>query len=191
MQVNVLIQLYRPSDSDYSEPMHFRYKPRSTFVSRKRARMNSGFSSDDLPTVLTDSLYDDIKPNTISNEFNKSGILNDLDSFMEIVDMSSSGNYRRSFLILKFVHFLFLYLELEEICLDSKELAKMEKLATDSASAPTKYEPTSAIKTEQTSNFTMMVKIQNTLNSILKKSPHVATKYIQALFDTANGKGIK
>jgi len=42
--VNVFFELYRPSDNAYSEPKHFRYKPREEIRLGKRARMSSSFA---------------------------------------------------------------------------------------------------------------------------------------------------
>lgn len=50
-QVNVFVQLYRPGDESYSDPVPFRYKPSDSYVnsSRKRPRFASGYSSAEIP----------------------------------------------------------------------------------------------------------------------------------------------
>lgn len=103
VQVNVFIQLFRPSDNDISDPVPFRYKPRSNYVFGKRQRKDSEYNSVDfLPTVIDEKMATD----TISKEYNKSGMIQDLynenafscysDSdaygrFMEMVDSKSHG----------------------------------------------------------------------------------------------------
>lgn len=75
-KVNVFVQLYRKSDHCYSDPVPFHYKPRSSTVTRKRARMCSTFNSADLPTVLPTVLNN--LNDTISTEYNKSAMIKEL-----------------------------------------------------------------------------------------------------------------
>lgn len=108
MQVDVFIQLYRPSDGCESAPVKFRYKPRSAMVARKRARLSSTFSSAELPATLVDEINQmSSAPNTISKEFNKSELIddclmnqsmnsfnfpsNDMENFLKIVQNNSDG----------------------------------------------------------------------------------------------------
>lgn len=76
--VNVFVQLYRPGDDSYSEPVPFRYKPSDSYVnsSRKRPRIASGYSSADIPESVHklnafESDHERIRQAgvTISNEF--------------------------------------------------------------------------------------------------------------------------
>ena len=85
--VEVYIQLFRPRDGCRSEAVPFKFKPKNLNASsRKRQRTNS-CSSSEIPTVVSEappysnaSIVDDF---TISKEFNKSGIIQDiLDSQM-------------------------------------------------------------------------------------------------------------
>lgn len=96
--VDVFIQLIRPSDDDYSEPMPFKYKPRESLNSRKRQRENPlSFNSSELPLVLprlgqinsanvqplqqtqtTTSAFLHPLPMAISEEFNKQQMIDDL-----------------------------------------------------------------------------------------------------------------
>ncbi len=59
----------RPSDQCFSDVKEFRYKPSRTVSSRKRARVNTPYSSAELPTTLNDINQ------TISKEYNTSGII--------------------------------------------------------------------------------------------------------------------
>lgn len=87
-KVHVFVQLYRKSDHCYSAPLSFQYKPRSSTQMRKRARISSAFNSTELPTVLADAVHDvggcnggatgPFPMNTISTEFNKSDLINQL-----------------------------------------------------------------------------------------------------------------
>lgn len=47
----MFVQLYRPGDESYSDPVPFRYKPSDSYVnnSRKRPRIGSSYSSADIP----------------------------------------------------------------------------------------------------------------------------------------------
>lgn len=49
--MNVFVQLYRPGDDSYSDPVPFRYKPSYSYVnnSRKRPRIASGYNSAEIP----------------------------------------------------------------------------------------------------------------------------------------------
>lgn len=53
-QVNVFVQLYRPGDDSYSDPVPFRYKPTDNYAngSRKRPRIGSAYSAAEIPEVV-------------------------------------------------------------------------------------------------------------------------------------------
>lgn len=141
-KVKVFIQLLRPTDSDISKPVEFRYKPRSSVVIGKRQRMDSEYSSAEfLPTVL-DEQKSAVVPNSfgvhdrISVEYNKSGVLRELyenkmdinysslqseESFTKYQKMVDSKFYG----MFKFYHFIpnlinFFHLELSELIDDEK-----------------------------------------------------------------------
>lgn len=95
--VEVLMQLYRPKDKCQSEPVPFKYKPRLN-ISRKRPRVCSGQISSEIPTVVPNEPGNSRLPpfnhpfpimspmpapipesnNTISKEYNKSAIIQDI-----------------------------------------------------------------------------------------------------------------
>ncbi|XP_055382825.1 nuclear factor NF-kappa-B p110 subunit-like isoform X2 [Condylostylus longicornis] len=88
--VQVYIQLERPSDGDTSEPIEFKYKPRDCVSSRKRARTcSSGIGSHELPATIHNNTINcnmngagNNKGPTISEEFNKNAILENLKSYI-------------------------------------------------------------------------------------------------------------
>lgn len=121
--VDVKIQLYRPNDECESAPVDFRYKPRAVLNSRKRARMcSSTYSSGELPAVIMEQMNQTMptttaeqqqlhhfptafsnKMDTISMEFNKSGLLADLtkmdmENFLDIIKVNSGGIFLKLFL---------------------------------------------------------------------------------------------
>lgn len=88
-KVQVFVQLFRKSDHCFSASLPFHYKPRSSTVTRKRARMASAYNSAELPTVLQNASVltplsmhgiggNAFAMDTISTEFNKSDIINQL-----------------------------------------------------------------------------------------------------------------
>uniref|UniRef100_A0A1B0DRJ1 Uncharacterized protein n=1 Tax=Phlebotomus papatasi TaxID=29031 RepID=A0A1B0DRJ1_PHLPP len=74
-QVDVRIQLERPSDGEKSESLPFTYKPcLEAMAPRKRARPNESFNSSDIPLTVNQM---DVGPR-ISEEFNTTEQLNDI-----------------------------------------------------------------------------------------------------------------
>jgi len=73
--VNVFFELYRPSDNAYSEPKHFRYKPREEIRLGKRARMSSSFAvrSQPLPNAPVAHKNESAEPS-----INLGNLINDL-----------------------------------------------------------------------------------------------------------------
>lgn len=148
--VEVLMQLYRPRDKCQSEPVPFKYKPRLN-ISRKRPRVSSGQISTEIPTVVpnepgTSRLpsfhqpFPIISPmpapipessNTISKEFNKSGIIQEiLDSHIPTTiaaDISFSSNDFKDFVHCNSE-------ELHKLITEIGEAQEMSKLETDSVS---------------------------------------------------------
>lgn len=100
-QVDVRIQLERPSDGEKSESLPFTYKPcLEAMAPRKRARPNESFNSSDIPLTVNQM---DVGPR-ISEEFNTSEQLNDIlknadetvlpeisAEFLKHIEMNSDG----------------------------------------------------------------------------------------------------
>lgn len=79
VQIKVFIQLYRPSDESYSEPVEFRYKPaHGVGNARKRPRIGSAFNSAEIPATVDErNFYDESRQPqcTISAEFDTQKII--------------------------------------------------------------------------------------------------------------------
>ncbi|XP_055688196.1 nuclear factor NF-kappa-B p110 subunit isoform X3 [Lutzomyia longipalpis] len=94
-QVDVWIQLERPSDNERSEPMHFTYKPCLEAMNphnRKRLRPNESFNSSDIPvTVNQMEQLQQQEPVTISMEYNEISISGDFLKHFE----TNSDEYKR------------------------------------------------------------------------------------------------
>lgn len=96
--MDVFIQLFRPTDNCVSAPVPFQFKPRSTTMTRKRARISSANNSADLPTVLGGHF----SFATISKEFNTIGLIDeclhnampseDLEKLIRYTITNSDGN---------------------------------------------------------------------------------------------------
>lgn len=104
-QVDVFIQLFRPTDNCASMAVPFQYKPRSTTMTRKRARISStNNSAEFLPSVLAGANHYSIP--TISKEYNTSGLIasclqdvmpsEELDMFVKFAINHSDGKFNRN-----------------------------------------------------------------------------------------------
>ncbi|XP_058466428.1 nuclear factor NF-kappa-B p110 subunit [Malaya genurostris] len=154
--VEVFMQLFRPRDKCQSEPVPFKFKPRSGMMalanqSRKRQRVHSGNVSSEIPTVVPNEIAPGpsrLPPlhqpfpmvqaqglpesGTISKEFNKSGIIQEiLESHIPTTiagDISFSSNDFKDFVHCNSE-------ELHKLINEIGEAQELAKLETDSASA--------------------------------------------------------
>ncbi|XP_055533434.1 nuclear factor NF-kappa-B p110 subunit isoform X1 [Wyeomyia smithii] len=155
--VEVCMQLYRPRDKCQSEPVPFKFKPRPGMVtlanhSRKRQRVHSGNVSCEIPTVVPNEIVagpSRLPPlhqpfpmvqtqghlpeaGTISKEFNKSGIIQEiLESHIPTTiasDISFSSNDFKDFVHCNSE-------ELHKLINEIGEAQELAKLETDTVSA--------------------------------------------------------
>lgn len=174
--VNVFIQLVRPSDGCESAPVPFRYKPRSCLITRKRARISSAYSSFELPSVINDQISPIFidQPNTISKEFNKSDLIDGCLININSANISLNSDDMNSFL--KFVQSN----SDEYVKMFSAEQNDDYKLVRDGATPL------------QTTNIAFGVqKLRTIIEKIITSTgdKQEAQMYFKKLFNTQNAKG--
>ncbi|XP_037036644.1 nuclear factor NF-kappa-B p110 subunit isoform X3 [Bradysia coprophila] len=171
--VNCFIQLVRPSDQCFSDPKPFRYKPSRSVSSRKRARLNTPYSSAELPTTLHEM-------QTISKEFNKSGIIADVINQKTDSHQESFDNFLK-FLSNEMNEDLDSLIDPNEL-LDSKEISKELKklgpsnglLRTDGVAVPNAEESSNELCKE------LLIPLMHKI--IIRNSADVAADKIRSLF---------
>ncbi|XP_062542582.1 nuclear factor NF-kappa-B p110 subunit isoform X2 [Armigeres subalbatus] len=214
--VEVLMQLYRPRDKCQSEPVPFKYKPRLN-ISRKRPRVCSGLLSNEIPTVVPNESGSSRLPpfhnpfglaplqtpigeagcsssssHTISKEFNKSGIIQEiLDSHIPSTiagDISFSSNDFKDFVHCNSE-------ELRKLITEIGEAQEESKLETDAVSvghvdeAAAQFERTLEQYLEQNrhaKDVEILKKILAIIRLLFRKNYDQCRELISALWMSAN-----